>query len=193
MNMKKSANILFVTIVTSLFFACSSRNPDSVEQANDMNENKDSTGSMMTIDDNDAKFLVEASDACMMDIEAGILAQKKSSNKDVADFGKMLSTEYANANNEVQSVASMKSVTMPTSMSDEYMKKLNDLREKSGKDFDKDYISMVVDEHKKTVNNYEKMASDSKDDDIRAMATKLLPTLRTHLEIAVKIEDALKK
>ena len=52
---------------------------------------------------------------------------------------------------------------------------------------------MVVDEHKKTVNNYEKMASDSKDDDIRAMATKLLPTLRTHLEIAVKIEDALKK
>ena len=68
-----------------------------------------------------------------------------------------------NANNEVQAVASMKSVTMPTSMSDEYMKKLNDLREKSGKDFDKDYISMVVDEHKKTVNNYEKMASDSKD------------------------------
>ena len=191
--MKKSLNILFVAMVTSLFFACGSSNTDSVEQANDMNDKKDSSGSMMTIDDNDAKFLVEASDASMMEIEAGNLAQQKSTNKSVVDFGKMMSTEHANANTEIQSVASMKSVTMPTSMSEDHMKKINDLREKSGKDFDKDYMSMMVDGHKKVISDFEKMSTDAKDDDIRALAAKLLPTLRTHLEIAVKIEDGLKK
>ena len=180
-------------MVTSLLFACGSSNTDSVDQANDMNDKKDTSGSVMTIDDNDAKFLVDASDASMMEIEAGILAQQKSTNKTVVDFGKMMSTEHANANTEIQSVASMKSVTMPASMSEEHMKKINDLREKSGTDFDKSYMSMMVDGHKKAVNDFEKMSTDSKDDDIRAMSAKLLPTLKTHLEIAVKIEDGLKK
>ncbi|MFZ7115870.1 MAG: DUF4142 domain-containing protein [Bacteroidota bacterium] len=191
--MKKSINILLVAMVTSLFFACGSSNTDSVDQANDMNDKKDTSGSVMTIDDNDAKFLVDASDASMMEIEAGILAQQKSTNKAVVDFGKMMSTEHANANTEIQSVASMKSVTMPASMSEEHMKNINDLREKSGTDFDKSYMSMMVDGHKEAVNDFEKMSTDSKDDDIRAMSAKLLPTLKTHLEIAVKIEDGLKK
>ncbi|MBK6400164.1 MAG: DUF4142 domain-containing protein [Bacteroidetes bacterium] len=120
--MKNHSIFCFVAVVTSLFFACGSSNTDSVEQANDMNDKKTHQVLWMTIDDNDAKFLVEASDASMMEIEAGNLAQQKSTNKSVVDFGKMMSTEHANANTEIQSVASMKSVTMPTSMSEDHMK-----------------------------------------------------------------------
>ncbi len=191
--MKKSANILFVAIVATFFFACGSSNQDSVEQANEMNDDKDTSGSVMTIDDNDAKFLVEASDASMMVIEAGNLAQQKSTNKSVIDFAKMMVTDHTSANTEIQSVASMKSVTMPTSMSEEHMKKVNDLREKSGRDFDKDYMSMMVSGHKGVVGDFEKMSTDSKDDAIRGLAAKLLPTLRSHHETSVKIEDEVKK
>lgn len=192
-TMKKSINILFVAIVTSLFFACGSGNKDGVEQANDMNEKKDSSGSMMTLDDNETEFLVEALSGGMMEVELGNLAQQKSSNNDIKEFGKMMSTDHTNANNAIQSVASMKSVTTPTSMSEDHMKMVNDLRTKTGREFDKDYISMMVNDHKKDVDKFEKMSTDAKDDDVRAMAAKILPTLRMHLETAVKIEDSIKK
>ena len=155
-TMKKSMNLLVVALVATIFFGCGSSNKDSVEQANDMNDDKDTSGSMMSIDDNDAKFLVEASDVSMMEVEAGNLAQQKSKTMDILSFGKMMTTDHTGAIAEVQSVASMKNVTMPTSMSEDHMKKLNDLREKSGTEFDKDYISMMVDGHKSVVNDFEK-------------------------------------
>jgi putative membrane protein len=86
----------------------------------------------------------------------------------------------------------MKGVTVPTTISDEHMKKGNDLKSKTGSDFDKDYISMMVDGHEKMASMYEKASTDAKDPDIRAFAAKTLPAVRMHLENAKSIHDSMK-
>jgi putative membrane protein len=190
--MKKSLLYLLAIVSAFTFSSCGSSHKDTVEQANEMNDDKDSSGSTMAIDENDAQFLVEAADAGMMEVDLGQHAASTSKNPRIAEFGKMMETDHTKANAEVMSLASMKNVTMPTNMSDEHIKHGNDLKAKTGNDFDKDYISMMVDDHEKVISKFEKMSTDAKDPDIRALATKTLPTLRMHLENAKSIKESLK-
>ena len=67
------------------------------------------------------------------------------------------------------------------------------MMEKSGADFDKDYMSMMIDDHKDDIDKFEKAADNCKDADIKAFAARTLPVLKKHLEAAIVIEDNLKK
>lgn len=68
--------------------------------------------------------------------------------------------------------------------------KLNRLSQKSGAEFDHEYMDMMEDDHEKTVDLYEDAAGSS-DVDISSFATKMLPTLRQHREEAKNIKRAI--
>ena len=72
-------------------------------------------------------------------------------------------------------------------MTDESQDKLNMLGQKSGAEFDRAYIDMMVDGHSKAIQLYEK-ASKSSDSDISTFATKMLPTLKQHQERAKTLQ-----
>ena len=72
------------------------------------------------------------------------------------------------------------------------MDHIKKLSEKSGKEFDRDYMSMMVKDHQDDVDKFEKMSKDGNDADLKAFATKTLPILRAHLDSAKAINDALK-
>ncbi len=50
----------------------------------------------------------------------------------------------------------------------------------TGKAFDKHYIDMMMNDHNKDINAFEKASNNSKDADLKAWAAKTLPTLRMH-------------
>jgi putative membrane protein len=50
--------------------------------------------------------------------------------------------------------------------------------------FDKDYMAAMVKDHEKDVAEFEKEAKDGSDPDVKAWASKTLPTLKKHLELA---------
>jgi putative membrane protein len=58
------------------------------------------------------------------------------------------------------------------------------LSKKSGADFDKEYISLMVDEHKSDVKLFEKAAKDAKDPAVRAFASQHVAALQSHLDHA---------
>ena len=60
------------------------------------------------------------------------------------------------------------------------------------KDFDKEYIDTMVDDHKKDIKEFEKMSSDVQDGDIRTFITNTLPVLRKHLDSCTAIQGSLK-
>lgn len=51
----------------------------------------------------------------------------------------------------------------------------------------------MVDDHKKDVADFKKHASSAKDAEIKGFASKTLPTLQEHLQLAQKTNDALGK
>jgi putative membrane protein len=66
------------------------------------------------------------------------------------------------------------------------------LAAKTGADFDKEYISMMVSDHEEDVARFEKESTKTSDTDVRAFAQASLPKLREHLARAQQIEASLK-
>ena len=69
---------------------------------------------------------------------------------------------------------------------------IDHLREKKGRDFDKDYIDMMVKDHKEDIELFEKEAEKGNDADLKAWANAKLPTLREHLRMAESIQQDIK-
>jgi putative membrane protein len=75
-------------------------------------------------------------------------------------------------------------VTLPTALDDEHQKKLDELKAKSGKDFDSAYDHMQMQAHEEAVALFERYARDGDNPDLKAWAAKTLPHLKEHLTMA---------
>lgn len=192
--MKKLSFALSVIILNWGFSACTNRtdNKDSVEQAKDMNDMKDSSNAPMPIDDGDAKFAVKAADGGLMEVELGNLAQQKATNQRVKDFGAMMVRDHSKVNDNLRSMATARNISIPATMGEDKMKMVNDLREKNGADFDREYIDHMVSDHKDDVSLFEDMANNGKDEGLRSFASTTLPILRAHLDSAQNIQNMMK-
>ncbi|WP_428656146.1 DUF4142 domain-containing protein [Runella sp.] len=175
------------------FTACnSSSNSESQEAAKDSTEASidamaPSDSAAMAMKE-DADFMMEAASGGMMEVELGQLASNKAVSSDVKKFAKMIVTDHTKANNELKALASQKNITIPAMLSEKHQKMVNDLTAKTGKEFDKKYIDMMVDDHKEDIKKFEKASEKCNDADVKAFAAKTLPTLKHHLEMAEKTE-----
>lgn len=182
----------------ALSVACNDGSTDAIKSANESNEVKlDSAENTVgeanvPVSEEDTKFAVKAASAGMTEVQLGELAQQKASSQKVKDFGAMMVRDHTKANDELKSLAGMKSITLPPAPGEDHMDHIKKMTEKSGKEFDKDYMKMMVDDHESAIKSFEEASNDGKDADVKAFATKTLPTLRAHLDSAKAIRDALK-
>lgn len=184
--MRKSVLLM---LMSALLFAasCGSDRKDSAEVAEDQNEQ-----ALGSKSDDDAEFAVEAADGGLLEVELGSLALTKASSNEVKKFAQMMVDEHTKANNELKALAQQKNITLPTVMSNEHQKKYDDLNKKSGADFDKDYIDLMVRDHKDDIDEFEDQAKDGEDAELKSWASGKVPTLRHHLQEAERIQEIVK-
>ena len=127
-----------------------------------------------------------------MEVQLGKLAQEKSSNAKVKDFASKMVTDHSKANDELKALAQSKGITLTGTLNDEHQKHIKDLNEKTGADFDKAYMKLMVDDHKDDIDKFQKCSKDSKDADVKAFATKTIPVLQKHLAEAKTLKAAVK-
>jgi putative membrane protein len=127
-------------------------------------------------------FAVAAANGGMMEVELGKIAEEKAVNKKVKDFGAMMVKDHTAANDNLKSVAGMLNITLPDSVSDDTRKEIDKLKMKKGKDFDKAYVDMMLDDHKKDIAEFRKCADNCSDSSIKSFASTTLPTLEKHLD-----------
>jgi putative membrane protein len=140
----------------------------------------------------DAKFAVDAANGGMAEVALGNLAKQQATNAKVKDFADMMVTDHTKANNELMALAKTKNITLPDSVSNDKKAAMTDLSKKTGADFDKAYVDMMIDGHQKTINLFEDESKNGKDADIKAFADKTLPTIKMHLSHIQAIHDAMK-
>ena len=201
--MKRMNVVLAIALTTATLYACNSgskdetttatdKAPDAVEAAKDTNDKKDDNKTLAVTED-DSKFLVFAADAGNTEIQAAELAKTQAVSDKTKAFADEMIKDHTAAANEVKSLAAAKNVSLPVALSDDHRKNITDLGEKKGKDFEKAYIDMMVDDHKKVVDKFKDASDKCNDPDIKALAAKLLPTLQGHLDHAKTLKDGLKK
>jgi putative membrane protein len=172
-----------------------------VEKADSANEAKMDTTSgdtsntsnkpVMAVDQSTSDFMVKVADVGMTEVKLGGIAQDKGTSKRVKDFGAMMVKDHSNAGDQLKKLATEKNVTLPSAIGSDHQSKIDDLNKKTGKDFDKAYIDMMVDGHQSAVSDFEKASNDTKDPDVKAWVDKTLPVLKKHLESAKSIQKAL--
>jgi putative membrane protein len=187
--MKKITLSSLVVASMLLFSACSNnKSDDTKEVAEEQNEQKLDDTNL----EDDSEFAVAAADGGMMEVQLGELAQTNGASADVKKFGEMMVKDHSKANEELKALAQQKNITLPMTLSDDKQKKYDDLSQKKGADFDKAYVSYMVDDHKKDISEFEEAVKDAKDAEIKSWAAGKVPTLKHHLETAQALNDAKK-
>jgi putative membrane protein len=131
-----------------------------------------------------AQFLKNAAEINVAEIQLGKLAQEKSSNDAVKDFGKRMVDDHTKINDNLKTLAATQSVTLPDSMNAKDKALDKRLEKLSGTRFDRQYIQAMISGHEQAVAAFRKESKMAKNADVRDFAAKTLPTLEEHLKAA---------
>jgi putative membrane protein len=130
----------------------------------------------------DAAFYKHAAEGGIAEVEVGNLAQQKSNNPGVKDFGAMMVKDHSAANDKLKGIAESKDISLPTSASVGQMAAKAKLEVLSGDTFDKSYIKGMIKDHEEDIAMFKKEAASGRDPDARSYAKATLPTLELHLK-----------
>jgi len=137
----------------------------------------------------DRRFLKKAAHLGEKEVALSRIAAERATNPQVRAFASEMVTTHNAANAELAALIQQKGARLDDHdraiEQRELAKKWN---EKKGADFDEDYLEAIIEAHEDTIDVLEN-GVDSKDGDISAYASKLLPIVKAHLAHAEKLED----
>ncbi len=141
-------------------------------------------------DSPDSAFYKKAAEGGIAEVEAGKVAQQKTSNPQVKDFGAMMVKDHTSAGEKLKAIANSKGITLPSDSSVGQMADKAKLEVLSGDTFDKSYMKGQISAHQDTIALFQKEIDSGQDPDAKSFATKALPTVRAHLKAINSIAAA---
>jgi len=138
--------------------------------------------------DHAAQFLTDAIKGDNGEIRMGQAARDMGSSQGVKDFGKMLVDDHTKHKQMVSQVAQAMNVPVPSDTTPEADSAYKMVTGMSGKGFDKDFISAMIEDHKKDIDNFQKEADSGDPAQVTDLAKQSLPTLKKHLETAQSLQ-----
>ncbi|MEJ7624397.1 MAG: DUF4142 domain-containing protein [Pyrinomonadaceae bacterium] len=131
----------------------------------------------------DLAFMNEAAPGGMAEVELGKLAAAKAENAEVKAFAQKMVDDHSKAGDELKQLAAQKKVTLSPDVMPTHKEIMDKLSKLSGANFDKEYVKAMVADHEKDVAAFENVSKTAVDADVKAFATKTLPTLKMHLDM----------
>lgn len=138
----------------------------------------------------DASFLKQAAENGHAEVESSKLALKKITADDpIRRFAQTMVDEHQKAGSELKALATSKGVQVSDQPSMVQRAKIQMLSNADGASFSRRYIEgMGVNAHKDTIKLFEKAAANADDADVKAFASRTLPTLEKHMTMAQDLQ-----
>ena len=178
--------------------ACNS-NPDSVKDAQAVNEKKidagtpDSTAAGKNLQDAreyDTKFMTKAASGGMLEVQLGKAVAPNAMSPQVKMIAERMVTDHTKINDELKAMAAKMNVTLPTTLGNDAESVYKDVTGKKGIAMEKEYVDKMESDHKEDVKDFEEASTKAASPELRAFAAKTLPTLREHLAMIEKDKPA---
>ena len=134
----------------------------------------------------DQKFIEDAIQGNLAEVQMGQLAQQNAQSEDVKSYGEMLVTDHVANNEKAKQVANEIGVSPPTEPSAKQKAAYDKLAKLSGTAFDRQFAKMMVMDHKKDVQKFQREAKKAHGA-LGHYASETLPTLTKHLQAAEKL------
>ena len=145
-------------------------------------------GSNVPLSKTDSEFAKKAAQGGMAEVKLGQLAQSKGQSEAVKNFGKRMESDHGKAGEELQSIASREHLDLPAEIDKEDQANYDRLSKLSGKEFDREYVNLMVDDHQKDVSEFKREVQTGQDDAVKSFAVQTLPTIQEHLQMIRKIQ-----
>lgn len=137
----------------------------------------------------DRRFAEGAAEDGQLEVELGRLAAEKGASDEVRQLGRRMVDDHAKANEELARLASGKGMRLPAGPDPRQRPEARKLSALSGERFDREYVRVMLREHKRGVDEFQKEAERGADADLKSFAARTLPALREHLRMIRRISD----
>ncbi len=128
-------------------------------------------------------FLVEMTQARILELEQGKTATQRATTRPLKDYGSLIVSDQSEMLASLKKLAARKKIDIPTELESERLEALADLKKVHGESFDKKFIKRMIADHKRDVKKLER-ATRSGDADLQVFATRYLPVVQSHLDQA---------
>jgi putative membrane protein len=126
--------------------------------------------------------------ANLQEIAMGKLAEKNGTSTEVKSYGRTLVKDHTAADRKVVALAKQEKVDLAANT--EPMNEADMASLPAGPDFDAKFAKVMLDGHEAVLTEMTAARDATQDGKLRTLLDGLLPTLRTHRDIAKKIVDA---
>lgn len=174
----------------------------SCQNANRNNRDEAATANRDTISDTTARaqaytadvdlngdektFIINAATAGMMEVEAGKIAVTNTHNTKIKNFASMMVKDHTKANADLGKVAKGKGLALPDALPEKQMKDLATLKSLTGRTFDTQYITMMINGHADAEALYGH-ATGYKNEALKNFILNTLPVIQEHRKTITRI------
>jgi len=134
----------------------------------------------------DAEFIRDVGADNTMHIQLARIAIEKAKNKEVRQFAERMLTDHTRLQNDWQAMAERNGLPSKLGMGPKHREKVEDLQKVNGKNFDKAYMILMIQQHQQ-VSYWQKEGRASKSAPVRRLVEEGLPTEEQHLAQAKQI------
>ena len=139
-----------------------------------------------------SSFLSEVAEGSMAEIQFASLALTRTQNPEVRAFAQQMIADHSKASEELKPIAAKKSITLPLELNSKHKSLSDKLTKMSGAEFDREYVKAMVEDHETDVKAFQTQSQGGTDTEIKDFATKMLPTLEHHLQMAREMQSKMK-
>ena len=141
------------------------------------------------MDSGDNKFFQKIYVANETEIESSQLALSQSQSPAVKQFAQKMIDDHTQAANKLTALAASKQITLPQHLDTTHQMMVDNLKDKSGSDFDSGYEKLQVAGHEEAITADSDEAENGSDSQTKAFANELLGTLKMHLDMAKQLQS----
>ncbi len=140
----------------------------------------------------DQKFVKEAAQGGLLEVELGKVASQKASSESVKQFGQKMVDDHSKANDQLKEAAGKDNIPVPTALDSKHQARIDKLSKLSGDAFDKAYVKDQLKDHEADVKQFQAEAQNGTDPNVKAFASTTLPILQQHLDMVKNLSKSTK-
>lgn len=135
------------------------------------------------------EFVENLSSSNIQQIEMAQLAQQNAQSQDVKDFADKIANEHRQAQESLSYLLQDENIQVREEMKDDQRDDLESLREKTGQEFDTEYLDKIIDSHENQADMLENVRDEAQDQELFNWAEERLIELRKHRDEAERIKE----
>jgi len=135
----------------------------------------------------DSKFIREVAADNKLEADLGQLAESKAENSEVRQFAQRMVADHNRLQSDWLNMSSRNGRPLNPSYGKHHRKKLDELQKLSGKDFDRAYMTLMIQDHKDYIDYFQKEGRAAQSTQVRNLVSAGLPMLEQHWSLAKQI------